>query len=56
MKVGTVILHLGADLVTLCLWEVVGTPYEIAVRDKTFLYHLAYNPDGKLSTVEKIKQ
>jgi hypothetical protein len=55
VKIGTVILHLGADLVTLCLWEVVGTPYELAVRDRTVIYHLAYNPDGKLATFEKIK-
>ena len=32
-----------------------GTPYEIAMRDKVFVYHLAYNPDGKLATYEKIK-
>lgn len=55
VKIGTVILHLGADLVTLCLWEVVGTPYELAVRDRAVIYHLAYNPDGKLATFEKIK-
>jgi hypothetical protein len=55
VKVGTVLLHLGADLVTLCLWEVIGTPYELAVRDRTVIYHLAYNQDGKLATFEKIK-
>lgn len=55
VKVATVIFHLGADLVTLCLWEVIGTPYELAVRDRTFIYHLAYNQDGKLATFEKIK-
>ncbi|HZN44002.1 MAG TPA: hypothetical protein VFB56_01650 [Nitrospiraceae bacterium] len=55
VKVGTVVLHLGADIVTAFLWELVGTPYELAVRDRTFIYHLAYNPDGKLATYEKIK-
>ena len=55
VKVGTVVLHLGADLVTAFLWELVGTPYELAVRDRTVVYHLAYNQDGKLATFEKIK-
>lgn len=54
-KVGTVVVHLGADLVTGFLWELVGTPYELAVRDRKVIYHLAYNPDGKLSAIEKIK-
>ncbi len=55
VKVGTVVLHLGADLVTAFLWELVGTPYELAVRDRIVIYHLAYNQDGKLATFEKIK-
>ena len=55
VKIGTVVLHLGADLVTAFLWEFVGTPYELAVRDRTVIYHLAYNQDGKLATFEKIK-
>lgn len=55
LKTGTVLFHLGADVVTLGLWELVGTPYELAVRDKTVTYRLAYNPDGKLATFEKMK-
>ena len=55
VKVGTVFVHLGADLVTAFLWELVGTPYELAVRDRNVIYHLAYNPDGKLASIEKIK-
>ncbi|HJR77560.1 MAG TPA: hypothetical protein VJ805_11320 [Nitrospiraceae bacterium] len=55
LKTGTVLLHLGADVFTLGLWELVGTPYELAVQDKAVTYHLAYNPDGKLLTYEKMK-
>jgi hypothetical protein len=55
LKTGTVLLHLGADVFTLGLWELVGTPYELAVRDKAVTYHLAYNQDGKLVTHEKMK-
>ena len=45
----------GADLVTVFLWELVGTPYELAVRDRKVIYHLAYNPDGTLCSVKMIK-
>ena len=55
VKVGTVVLHLGADLVTAFLWELVGTPYELAVRDRTAIYHLTYSPNGTLESIEKIK-
>jgi hypothetical protein len=55
VKVGTVLLHAGADFFTLFLWELIGTPYELAVRDRTVIYHLAYSPDGKLASIEKIK-
>jgi hypothetical protein len=55
LKTGTVLFHLGADVFTLGLWELAGTPYELAVRDKAVTYHLAYNQDGKLLTYEKMK-
>ena len=55
VKVATAIGHLGADFFTLCLWEFVGTPYEIAVRDKVVTYHLQYSPQGTLTSIEKIK-
>ena len=55
VKVGTVLLHAGADFFTLFLWELIGTPYELAVRDRIVIYHLAYNSDGKLASIEKIK-
>ena len=55
VKVFTAIGHLGADFFTLCLWEFIGTPYEIAVRDKVVTYHLQYSPQGTLTSIEKIK-
>lgn len=54
-KVGTVVLHLGADIVTGFAWELAGTPYELAVRDRVVVYHLQYSPEGKLTAIEKIK-
>ncbi len=55
VKVATAIGHLGADFFTLCLWEFIGSPYEIAVRDKVVTYHLQYSAEGKLTAIEKIK-
>ena len=52
-KVVTTIFYLAADLFTLCLWEFIGTPLEIAAKDKISVYHLTYSPEGKLSSMEK---
>jgi hypothetical protein len=53
-KVATAIFYLAADFFTLCLWEFIGTPLEIAARDKIFVYHLTYSPEGILTSLEKI--
>ena len=53
-KVVTTIFYFAADLFTLCLWELIGTPIEIAAKDKISVYHLTYSPEGKLSSLEKI--
>ena len=53
-KVATTIFYLAADFFTLCLWEFVGTPLEIAAKDKISVYHLIYSPDGSLSSMERI--
>jgi hypothetical protein len=53
-KIGTAIFYLAADLFTLCLWELIGTPIEIAAKDKISVYHLTYSLDGILSSLEKI--
>jgi hypothetical protein len=53
-KVATTIFYLAADFFTLCLWEFIGTPLEIAAKDKISVYHLIYSPDGTLSSMERI--
>ncbi len=53
-KVATAVFYLAADFFTVCLWEFIGTPLEIAAKDKLFVYHLTYSPDGILTTIEKI--
>jgi len=44
--------HLAMDLLTLGLWEVVGTPLEIAARESLSSYTLIYGPDHKVQSVE----
>jgi len=44
--------HLILDIGTLGLWELVGTPIELALRDKPMPFILKYDPAGKLLQVE----
>lgn len=47
--------HLLADILTLGLWEVAGTPLELAAQDKPVTFLLKYNAEGKLAEMETIK-
>lgn len=47
--------HLVMDVLTLGLWEVVGTPLEIAARDQLVSYVLVYGPDQKVQSVSTSK-
>lgn len=47
--------HVVADVLTLGLWEVVGTPLELAAQDKMTTYIIVYNADGKAESVEVVK-
>lgn len=53
-KVATAIFYIAADLFTVFLWELIGTPLEIAAKDKISVYHLTYSPEEILSAMEKI--
>ncbi len=46
--------HAVADILTLGLWEIVGTPLELAAQDKPVTFILKYNPEGKLVEMETI--
>lgn len=54
-KFFTGLFYFAADVVTLCLTELLFTPLEIAFKDKLVVYHLTYGADGKLSDIEKLK-
>ena len=47
--------HLVADVLTLGLWEVVGTPLELAAQDKMTSYIIIYNDKNVIESVETIK-
>ncbi len=47
--------HLVADVFTRGLWEIVGTPAELAAQDKFVTYLIYYGKDGKVERVEVVK-
>ncbi|MGH9427903.1 MAG: hypothetical protein ACRD2L_16585 [Terriglobia bacterium] len=51
-KVVTVICYVVADFFTWFLSEFIGTPMELAARDRLVVYHLTYGPDGTLASLE----
>lgn len=54
-KAAAVAGHVVMDVLTLGLWEVVGTPLELAAQDKFTSYILVYNTSQKVESVEVIK-
>ena len=47
--------HVVADVLTLGLWEAVGTPLELAAQDKFTTFIIVYNAENKVATVETVK-
>ncbi len=47
--------HIVADVFTLGLWEIIGTPAEMAARDQFVTYLIYYGKDGKIETVDTVK-
>ena len=50
-----VVGHLVADVLTLGLWEIVGTPLELAAQDRYTNYIVTYGADQKIHSVETVK-
>ncbi len=51
---GRAVMHGGMDVLTLGLWEVIGTPLELAQGDK-FEMTVIYGPDGVAKSVKTKK-
>ena len=47
--------HLVADVLTVGLWEVVGTPVELAAQDQMHTYNVLYNSADIVEQIEVFK-
>ena len=47
--------HAGLDLLSLGLWEVVATPYELAQGEEKSRYTITYDPAGNVVDVKKFE-
>ncbi len=47
--------HVVADVLTLGLWEAIGTPIELAAQDEFTNYVIVYGDDDKVKSVDIIK-
>ena len=47
--------HTAMDVVTLGLWEIIGTPLEIATQEEDTIFIMYYGADNKLKSYEAIK-
>jgi hypothetical protein len=48
---GRAALHAGMDVLTLGIWELVGTPHEV-VQGQDFELVVTYGPDGKAENIQ----
>lgn len=54
-KTLAVVGHAAMDVVTLGLWEIAGTPLELATKQEATTFILYYGPDNKLKAYDAIK-
>jgi len=55
-KAGRVLFHGAADVVTLGLWEVVGTPAEAVFSGDEMAYEVSYDNDDRIHQVIVLKK
>jgi hypothetical protein len=55
VKVGRTIGHTAADVMTLGLWEVVGTPTEATLNGHQVAYEVTYNASDRVELVVPLK-
>lgn len=54
-RVGRTIGHGAADVLTLGLWEVAGTPTEVAFNGKRVVYEVTYDPSDRVENAVALK-
>lgn len=55
-KAGRALFHGAADVVTLGLWEVVGTPAEAVFSGDEMAYEVSYDKDDRVDQVTPLKR
>ncbi|HSH69740.1 MAG TPA: hypothetical protein VK997_07465 [Deferrisomatales bacterium] len=55
-KASRVVLHGAADVLTLGLWEVIGTPTEATFDGEKMYYEVTYDENDKVASVVAIKE
>lgn len=55
-KVGRALFHGAADVATLGLWEVVGTPTEAVFSGDEMAYEVSYDKDDRIYQVTVLKK
>ncbi len=50
-KAGRVIFHTAADVLTLGLWEIIGTPTELYFDGREMAFHVSYDEHDRIDTV-----
>lgn len=55
-RTGRAVFHTAADVMTLGLWEIIGTPVEAAFSGEDLSYEVCYDGDNKVQTVTQIKE
>ena len=55
-KAGRALFHGAADVVTLGLWEVVGTPAEAVFSGDEMAYQVSYDKDDRVDQVTALKK
>lgn len=55
-KAGRAVFHGAADVLTLGLWEVVGTPTEGVFDGKDMAYQVTYDSNDRVETVVPLKR
>jgi hypothetical protein len=56
VKTGRVIFHSVADVLTLGLWEIVGTPTELVFNGSEMAFHVIYDENEHIDEVNVLKK
>ena len=55
-KAGRVIFHTAADVFTLGLWEIIGTPTELYFDGREMAFHVSYDEHDRIDTVNVLRK